>query len=196
MKKKPVILLLLGIVLGKSIPALGLDVFLGATYNPLNPNYIMGAALLDASLGKHFIWESRFAFGSLTYNYEAPNPFTVEGETAQLWAKSYVMETTTNFVWQYTIKDAVGLRFGFGFPLFWSSAFGGEKPGLSGEGMKLGLTAGANGIFGVALFPQKKFPVLLTVAPGVILNFYSDNNGQFPFNLPISLLVGMNLLRM
>lgn len=199
MKKKTIILLFLGVVLGNSIPAqAGLGVFVGATYNPLNPDYIMGAMTIDAYLGKHFIWESRLAYGSLTYTYKAPNPFTVEGEITELWAKGSVMEATANFIWRYTINDVIGLRFGFGLPWFFSPVYEGLKPGL-GSTKGAFMTFGIHGILGIEICPIKKLPIQLTVSPGGLLNWYAsedkyDNIGAFPFNLPISLLIGWRLL--
>lgn len=200
MKKQTIILIFLCVVLGKSISADDLSVFLGGTYNPLNPDYIMGSLFLNRFFGdyddKHvFIFEGRLSFGSMTYRYEAPNPFTVEGETTELWAKGDVFETTANMIYQYAINDVFGLRFGLSVPILWSGVLAGEKPGLSGKGSDtLAVTIGLHGIFGAIIFPAKRFPIVITVSPGVVLNPYpsDDISSFFLFNLPISLAVGWN----
>jgi hypothetical protein len=162
----------------------------------------MGSLVLDRFSGEFddrhtFILEGRLSYGLMTYGYDAPNPFSVEGESVELWAKGGVFETTLNGIYQYTINDVFGLRFGFGFPILWSGVLAGEKPGLSGKGSdSLAVTIGAYGILGVTIFPKKKFPIVFTISPGVILNPYweplDDKSSLFPFNMPISLVIGWN----
>jgi hypothetical protein len=196
MKKKTIILIFLGIVLGNSIPAHDLSVFLGATYNPLNPDYIMGSLVFNRFSNDYddrhsFIAGARFSYGQLTYRYETSNPFTVQGENTDLWVKGGVFETAASGIYQYAINDTIGLRFGVDLTFLWSGILEGEKPGLSGKGSSFGVTIGAYGILGATIFPKKKFPIVFTVSPGVILDpYFSDE--IFPFNLPISLLIGWN----
>lgn len=199
MKKTFFCVCLIVTVLGKNIQANDLIVFLGATYNPMNPDYIMGSLVLDMFSGDYddkgtFIAETRISYGSLTYRYDASNPFTVQQETTELWAKGGVFETTVNGIYQYILNDTVGLRFGFGLPFLWSGVFAGEKPGLTGKGSNtLAATIGFYGILGVIIFPTKRFPIVVTASPGVMLDPYFKDN-PFPFTLPFSIVVGWNRL--
>lgn len=198
MKKKTVILIFLGLILGKSISADDLSVFLGVAYNPLNLEYIMGmgSLVLDRYFGDYddrhsVIIESRISYGLLTYRFEAPNPFTVQMENTELWVKGSVFETTLSAIYQYVINDVIGLRFGLALPVLWSGAFYGEKPGLTGKGSSLAVTIGVNGLSGVVIFPAKKIPIVVTVSPGVVLDPYLQHD-ILPFTLPVSISFGWN----
>jgi hypothetical protein len=156
----------------------------------------MGSLVLDRFFGDYddthaIILEGRFSYGILTYRYQSPNPFTVQKENVELWAKGGVFEIALNGIYQYTINEVVGLRFGLGFTSLWGGMFSGNKPGLTGDGNPLSLTIGLYGVGGVIIFPQKRFPIVVSVSPGVVMDVYGAN-GLFPFTLPIAIAVGWN----
>jgi hypothetical protein len=199
MKKRTVVVLFLVLVcLSGNVHAGPLSFSLGATYNPLSYECIMGSFGLVAFYGDYdydddhaVIAEARFSFGRATLRYNAPNPFTVQHEITELWEKGIIIEIAWNSLYQYVINDTIALRFGIGIPLLFSGVFGGNKPGLNTKGSdSLNVTLGLTGIAGVSIFPRKMFPIIVYISPGTILDPYVIDDKVFKFIMPISVAVG------
>jgi hypothetical protein len=167
---------------------------LGATYNPLNSDYILRSigstfAVGEKDANSAWITDLMFSFGVITYRYETSNPFTVQEETTELWSKGGIGEFGINVMYQYVIKGIVGLRVGGGASFLWSFIFAGVKPGLS-KNNNFPINMAFNGIVGISIFPEKQFPVVLSISPGFFFDPYGSSVGIL-FCTPISLTFNM-----
>jgi len=172
--------------------------FFGATYNPINSDFLMGSigatiVLEDLYLdNSDWITEFIYGYGVITYRYEAKNPFTVQGETTEFWSKGGIGEFRINFMYQYSIKDIVGLRIGLGTSLLWSNVFIGSKPGVMDDPLSP-INMAINGIVGINILPHKKFPIVLTASPGFFFDPYGDGIG-IVFCVPITVAINFMFL--
>lgn len=172
--------------------------FGGLIYNPVNSDYIMGTlgatfVLSGRNVNNSSVYDFRYSYGIINYRYEAPNPFTVQQEITKFWSRGGIFEFGINAMYQYSIKEKLGIRIGGGISMLYSGVFLGNKPGKD-INSPLVLNMGFNGIAGVSMFLDKKFPVFASVSPGFIFDPYADRGIGIIFLMPVTLTVSVLLL--